>query len=204
MNNLNKLRTIPLHEPNLLHEFILEAFKLTPKRRDHIVAVAAHAKRVYDSLEECSRLLCCPKEAHCAALLHDIGYLPEIGQILEGSSLYMPTGWHPIDGANYLRLRGEERLAELIEGHSHALEVAIARGIPAFSRSEELVAKIITYCDIHTGPSGELLTYEQRLDEICRRKGIASLEYQAHLKAKSGIEEIVCEIHSRCKGAPLL
>lgn len=204
MNNLKTLRTIPLREPKVLHELVLEAFELTPKRRDHILAVAEHAKRVYESLHDQDRLLCCPKEVYCAALLHDIGYLPEIAQILEGSSLYMPTGWHPIDGANYLRLRGEERLAELIEGHSHALEVAVARGIPAFSRSEELVAKIITYCDIHTGPGGELLTYEQRLDDICHRKGIASLEYQSHLKAKAGIQKIIHEIHSLCEGAPLL
>lgn len=203
MNTLEILQTIPLHEPQVLQEFIIHAFEPTPPRRDHILAVAARAKRVYESLHERSRLLCCSKEVHCAALLHDIGYLPEISQMLEHSSFYMPTGWHPIDGANYLRLRGEERLAELIEGHSHALEVAIARGIPAFSQSEDLVANIITYCDIHTGPTGELLTYDQRLAEILHRKGSTSLEYRAHVEAKSRIENIICEIHSLCEGRPI-
>src|SRR5579859_5216811 len=43
-----------------------------------------------------------------AAYLHDIGYAPSLKK----------TGFHPLDGAVYLRALGEERLACLVAHHS--------------------------------------------------------------------------------------
>jgi HD superfamily phosphodiesterase len=45
-----------------------------------------------------------------AAFLHDIGYAPSLQTI----------GFHPIDGAFYLRSCQEERLASLVAYHSEA------------------------------------------------------------------------------------
>lgn len=45
-----------------------------------------------------------------AAYTHDIGYAPSL----------MNTGFHPLDGARYLRSLGYERLACLVAHHSEA------------------------------------------------------------------------------------
>ncbi len=84
-----------------------------------------------------------------AAYLHDIGYAP---------SLRM-TGFHPLDGAIYVRSFGYERLASLIAHHFAARFEAQLRGcdrlLNEFPRECSPVADALTYCDCTTGPAGE-------------------------------------------------
>jgi hypothetical protein len=65
-----------------------------------------------------------------AAYVHDIGYAPSL----------VKTGFHPLDGAQYLRSLGYERLACLVAHHSEARFEARLRGygheLNAFSRVE--------------------------------------------------------------------
>ena len=53
-----------------------------------------------------------------AAYMHDIGYAPSL----------MKTGFHPLDGARYIRSLGYERLACLVAHHSEARFEAQLRG----------------------------------------------------------------------------
>ena len=52
--------------------------------------------------------------AYSAALLHDVGYIEEAAK----------TGFHPIDGYNFLVDSGYQDIADLIVGHSQSLEQA--------------------------------------------------------------------------------
>ncbi len=100
-----------------------------------------------------------------AAYLHDIGYAPGL----------VVTGFHPIDGARHLRELGYERLAGLVAYHSGARYEAEGRGLAEelaeFSDEGSAVTKLLTYCDMTTGPRGESFTLEERLAEIEGRYG---------------------------------
>jgi hypothetical protein len=53
------------------------------------------------------------------AYLHDIGYAPRL----------VRTGFHPLDGAEWLASMGEIRLANLVAHHTGALHEAGERGL---------------------------------------------------------------------------
>ena len=57
-----------------------------------------------------------------AAFLHDIGYAPELAM----------TGFHPLDGARFVRAHGEERIARIVAHHSGARLEAELRGIDGY------------------------------------------------------------------------
>jgi len=103
-----------------------------------------------------------------AAYLHDIGYAPELAA----------TGFHPLDGALWLREQGHERLATLVAHHSGARFEAAARGfaeaLEPFAEERSPVADALTYCDLTTGPGGESITAAERLANIMLRYGSAS------------------------------
>ncbi|MEI8082326.1 MAG: HD domain-containing protein, partial [Actinomycetes bacterium] len=99
-----------------------------------------------------------------AATLHDIGYSPRIAE----------TGFHPLDGARYLRAeRFPDRLACLVAHHSLAImssnRVAVASLIRQFPREESLLADALVFADMHSAPDGRIIPVEQRLDDICER-----------------------------------
>jgi HD superfamily phosphodiesterase len=60
-----------------------------------------------------------------AAYMHDIGYAPALNK----------TGFHPLDGACYLRSLGYDRLASLVAHHSGACFEASLRDMRLRSRS---------------------------------------------------------------------
>ena len=103
-----------------------------------------------------------------AAWLHDIGYAPALAV----------TGFHPLDGARYLR--DEEDAASavcaLVAHHSGAVAEAAERGLSGAllgefplngHPGEQVIA--ITYCDFTTGPHGERLSPKERITEILSR-----------------------------------
>lgn len=131
-----------------------------------------------------------------AAYLHDIGYATELAE----------TGFHPLDGAMWLRAQGLERLARLVAHHSGARFEAAARGyaerLAAFSEELSAVADALTYCDLTTGPNGERISVTGRLDEIKARYGRASLVTQAITAATDTLEAAVARTEARMDGLP--
>jgi HD superfamily phosphodiesterase len=83
-------------------------------RWSHVQAVAAQARRIGAVLapEDRPYLI-------AAAWLHDLGYAPRLNRL----------GFHPVDGARYVREQGQERLATLVAYHSGARFEAEERGL---------------------------------------------------------------------------
>jgi hypothetical protein len=108
-----------------------------------------------------------------AAYMHDIGYAPALKK----------TGFHPLDGACYLRSLGYDRLASLVAHHSEARFEASLRGYEAalneFPCERSAVADALTYCDLTTGPTGEPITLKERAAEISSRYGDTDMVTQS-------------------------
>src|SRR5260221_1150239 len=79
----------------------------------HVQGVVETARWVGEVLDEEDR-----SYLIAAAYVHDIGYAPSL----------MKTGFHPLDGARYIRSLGYERLACLVAYHSEARLEAQLRG----------------------------------------------------------------------------
>jgi HD domain len=132
-----------------------------PRRWRHVQAVAAQAARVADRLDLRDGTLV------AAAWLHDIGYGPDL----------VETGFHPLDGGRYLRRSGVgDRLARLVAHHSCAVYEARVRGferelLAEFDREESPTSDALVYCDMTTGPAGEVVGFLERMDEIEQRYG---------------------------------
>lgn len=133
-----------------------------PRRWVHVQSVALAADRAASTVVSGDRSL-----VIAAAWLHDIGYAPGIDQ----------TGFHPLDGARWLRRRGfDERLAALVANHTCALWEADLRGLAdelraEFPLEESATADALWYADLTTGPDGQAFTVAQRLAEIRARYG---------------------------------
>lgn len=132
-----------------------------PRRWTHVQSVAARASEVAGAVGPDAEVLV------AAAWLHDIGYSPRL----------VETGFHPLDGARFLQSRGvTRRVACLVAHHTDALVEAEERGLAStlvneFSREVSATADLLWYCDLTTGPDGEAVTVEDRLEEICARYG---------------------------------
>lgn len=101
-----------------------------------------------------------------AAWLHDIGYAPEIAI----------TGFHPLDGADWLRRRGvDARICALVANHSCAIVEAEDRIMSAamfpFPPEQSLLADALTFADMTTGPLGQSFDVAARVAEIKSRYG---------------------------------
>src|SRR5690348_16973986 len=103
----------------------------------HVQSVVAKAREIGDIFNDEDRCYLI-----AAAYLHDIAYAPALQR----------TGFHPIDGALYLRTQGQERLTSLVAYHSEASFEAKLRGLTEelhqFTREYSPVADALTYCDI--------------------------------------------------------
>lgn len=134
-----------------------------PRRWAHSRGVGLKARELRDLAGDHADVL------EAAAFLHDIGYAPQL----------KVTGFHPLDGARFLRDRTDapELLCMLVANHTCALIEAAQRGLdePLAAEfpistpvGEELVAAI-TYCDLSVGPTGVATTAGERVDEILSR-----------------------------------
>jgi hypothetical protein len=102
-----------------------------------------------------------------AATLHDIGYAHEA------------TGFHALDGAAFLQAEGFSPLVcHLVAHHSCSHLEAEVRGLSpgvfdpyGFDEDVELLHRLICWADMTTGPEGDTVTVEERLQEIQRRYG---------------------------------
>lgn len=133
-----------------------------PRRWAHTRGVADRAASLAPILGEDADLLA------AAAWLHDVGYAPELAD----------TGFHPLDGARYLRdaCGADERLCRLVAHHSCAVYEAAERDLyealtVEFTPERPELADALTYCDMTTDPGGRHLDVTDRLAEIHSRYG---------------------------------
>ena len=102
-----------------------------------------------------------------ALVLHDIGYG------------HVETGFHPLDGARFLAREGfSPVVCNLVAHHSASTYEAEERGIDPVVYADFAVDQnlseahaVLWWADMTTGPLGQDVTVENRLDEICARYG---------------------------------
>lgn len=121
-----------------------------------------------------------------AAWLHDVGYAPDL----------QDSGFHPLDGARYLREEGfPERVVNLVAHHSGARFEAAERGLEAelaeFELEDSPVMDALVTADLTTGPDGERLAYRDRVAEILERYPPEDPVHRAWLQAADSLEACV-------------
>lgn len=132
-----------------------------PRRWAHVQAVAAAADRLTAGLPLDRDMVL------CAAWLHDIGYAPTAAD----------TGFHPLDGARYLRAHGwAAPVAGLVAHHSFADVQADCRGLGRALRTEfpdtpGPERDVLWAADATTGPDGQPLTVAERVADVVDRYG---------------------------------
>lgn len=125
-----------------------------------------------------------------ACYVHDIGYATELQM----------SGFHPLDGALFLRKQGEERLAGLAAHHSFAAREAEIRGLtPDLARFDDeasQVSKLLTYLDLTTDAEGRTVTVEQRIADVHTRHEIDSPVCVALDSAAAEIEALAKSVEA--------
>jgi len=99
-----------------------------------------------------------------AAWLHDIGYAPGVAM----------TGFHPLDGAQYLRKQGfPGQVVSLVAFHTGAQFEADRRGLTTrlngFAAPDPVLLDALTCADTTTSADGAPVTAEARLTDIFDR-----------------------------------
>lgn len=156
-------------------------------RLAHSAAVARQVERVVGLLPE--RWL---GAAIDAAWLHDIGY----------SSYLAYTGFHPLDGARWLRDHGwANGTCRLVAWHTGAIWEARLDGLAGqlaadFARPQDLPLAALTWADLTSTPSGERCDAEWRLAEILNRYPPGSIVHQATLASLPTLRSAVRRIEA--------
>ncbi len=132
-----------------------------PRRWAHVQGVGRRARVAAPlfAMDDCELLV-------AAALLHDVGYAPEL----------VGTGFHPLDGARYLRGVGcSDRVVNLVAHHSCAKLEAELRGLSdelaEFEDERTGVRDALWWADMTTTPDGGETTVVKRVAEIQTRYG---------------------------------
>ena len=129
-------------------------------RIDHSAAVAAQVDRA-------ARLVEPEWRSHLkdAAWLHDIGYSPQLAL----------TGFHPLDGARWLRDYGwPASTCRLVAWHTEPLEEARLYSLDSelaaeFEAPPRLASAALAWADLTSSPAGERWDAERRLADILER-----------------------------------
>ncbi|MFD8249778.1 HD domain-containing protein [Nocardia sp. NPDC059691] len=127
-----------------------------PRRLAHVEGVARQASCAAAVVDDPSLLV-------AAAWLHDVGYAPALKRI----------GFHPVDGAEFLRERGfGDRLCGLVANHSCACVEARRRGMSIGWPDEETALRdALWWADMTTTPTGEVTGVRERISEVEERYG---------------------------------
>lgn len=150
-----------------------DLLELLPERWHHSAGVARFAARLTPTLAPGERDLLL-----IAAWLHDIGYRPAICR----------TGFHPLDGALFLRGEGwPAPVCALVAHHSGARYIAAHLGLGTeldqFAFAESPLTDALTYADQRVGPGGRVVTIDDRIRDTLRRHGPGSGQARAaHLR----------------------
>lgn len=75
--------------------------------------------------------------------------------------------------------------------------------LSVFADEESPLRDALWYCDMTTGPDGELLTIDQRISEILSRYGAGTLVYEFINEARAELSEAVQRTESRISGFDL-
>lgn len=128
-----------------------------------------------------------------AGWLHDIGYAPAL----------MDTGFHPLDGARYLRRIGApDRLCRLVAQHTGSQIEAESRGLltvlmDEFPPEESATADALTFADLTTGPSGVPVSAIERLGEILVRYPADHVVHASIERATPALMATVARVEAR-------
>ena len=157
----------------------------------HTRAVAARAEQLASAVPVADKDLLV-----VAAWFHDLGYAPELAL----------AKFHPLDGARFLAGEGfPSRLCALVAHHSAATFEADERGLldelAAWPQEDGAVADALWMADMTTGPTGELVDYPDRLDEILSRYEPDSAVARAMSSAKPTIEGAIHRTEQRIAAA---
>lgn len=126
-----------------------------PRRWAHVQSVAARAGRLAPHLGEEGEIL------HVTAWLHDVGY----------ASPLAVTGFHPLDGASYLRtVDVPDRVVDLVALHSSAAAEASALNLDeemaGFVDERTLTRDLLWFVDMTIGPDGQCMDFEARMADV--------------------------------------
>jgi predicted hydrolase (HD superfamily) len=141
-----------------------------PQRLHHCAGVAARAQALAATVP-----LPAADTLVASAWLHDIGY---------GSPL-RDSGFHPLDGAVYLRREGwPAPVCDLVAHHSGSRFVARIRGLDdrlsEFDFVEDALSDALTVADNTTGPNGTVMTLDERIRDKLKRHGSESPNARAN------------------------
>lgn len=130
------------------------------RRWSHVQAVASAARVLAQQLDRDDG-----EALVASAYFHDVGYARGL----------VASGFHPLDGARHLLALDQIRLAGLVAHHTGAKHEAKLRGledeVASFEDERSIVSAALAYCDLTTGPDGELVTPRQRLADVEARYG---------------------------------
>lgn len=162
-----------------------------PRRWAHTQGVARRAQSLRPILGRDADLL------EAAAWLHDVGYAPDI----------TVTGFHPLDGARYLRdtHSADDMLCRLVAHHSCARVEARGRGLAdqlnrEFLRPAASLDRALIYCDMTTGPDGTQMSVDERLADIFERYGAGHVVHQSIRRAAPTLTTAVTDVTYRLAG----
>jgi HD domain len=164
-----------------------------PRRWNHVQAVGGKAERIGLTLLDGNDA----QVLAAAAWLHDIGYASDLAK----------TGFHPLDGARWLRSqRFDERVTALVAHHSCAHLEADERGLAdelaaEFPHEESVIADALWYADMTTGPDGQDFEVTVRLGEIRARYGPEDIVSRFIIRAEPAIVAAVRRTEERLKAA---
>ena len=129
-----------------------------------------------------------------AAFLHDVGYAPSLHWL----------GFHAVDGARFLRAHGQERLACLVAHHSGARLEAEERGLleelAVFPVEDGPVMDALTFADMTTGPAGQPMTLDERIEEVQRRYPPDDPVHRAIVRARPELQAAIDRTRQRLDG----
>jgi HD domain len=158
-------------------------------RWTHVQAVADKARSLAAvlSVEDADLLV-------AAALVHDVGYAPSLNRL----------GFHAVDGARFLRAQGQERLARLVAYHSgarfEAQERDLVEELATFPVEDGPVMDALTFADMSTGPTGQPVTLDQRIEEVQRRYSPDDPVHRAIIRARPELQAAIDRIRQRLDG----
>ncbi|WP_083894217.1 HD domain-containing protein [Nocardia tenerifensis] len=147
-----------------------------PSRLKHVEGVARQSRRIAGLVDDPTLLV-------AAAWLHDIGYAPHV----------VETGFHPLDGAEFLRTQGApDRLCALVANHSCAHVEARRREVSLPWPDERTALRdALWWADMTTAPTGKTVDARDRLAEVRERYGPDHVVTQSIAEAASEILEAV-------------
>jgi len=127
-----------------------------------------------------------------AAWLHDVGYAPSL----------VESGFHPIDGARFLRSHGvPELVVSLVAYHTGAEFEAKGRGLEAelavFDAPPQDLLDVVTFADLTTGPDGATVTVEERLREILQRYPDGHVVHEAIAQSSPSLRAVADRMRGR-------